>query len=305
MQIRSNRIRVKMDKDFYIQLISTDSIETFKDNSASQFTNIMPHQLELNDGTWSVAVSEVSYTSSFYNVTESCGFAIFDFEFHWTEKDLYGSIHDCLIPAGYYDDPVVLCKLLNDLVDNLKIKKLENKKLFTYDKHPKKFTLHVEDNMYICLIVKGQLIDILGLETRHYSKYQVAFIGKSKDKHYFVKNGKKYYFKNQELSWTSDASGGKAPYVSQMLTINSFLISSNLIRDTIFGSSFSNVMRTCPISGPQGSRIVKEFNKRMYFPVKASTFAFVTVSITDYLGNPINFLEGNLAIVLHFKQNKN
>ena len=294
----------KMDDDFYVQLISTDSLGTFKDNSASHFTNILPHQLEFNDdGRWSVAVTKVNYTSSFYNVTKSCGFALFDFDYFWSGKNLYGRMYDCLLPPGYYDDPSILCQLLNDLVDALQIKKLENKKLFVYDKYAKKFSLDVQ-NLFICMICKGQLIDILGLEMRHYVKYQAAFIGMSKDPEYFVKNGKKLFFKNKEIHWTSDAPGGRAPFVSQMLTINSFLISSNIVRDTIFGSTFSNVMRTCPIDGPQGSRIVKEFSKRMYLPVKASTIQYVTISISDYLGNPIDFLEGNFAVVLHFKRKK-
>ena len=298
------RDKKKMDDDFYVQLISTDSLGTFKDNSASHFTNILPHQLEFNDdGRWSVAVTEVNYTSSFYNVTKSCGFALFDFDYFWSGKNLYGRMYDCLLPPGYYDDPSILCQLLNDLVDALQIKKLENKKLFVYDKYAKKFSLDVQ-NLFICMICKGQLIDILGLEMRHYVKYQAAFIGMSKDPEYFVKNGKKLFFKNKEIHWTSDAPGGRAPFVSQMLTINSFLISSNIVRDTIFGSTFSNVMRTCPIDGPQGSRIVKEFSKRMYLPVKASTIQYVTISISDYLGNPIDFLEGNFAVVLHFKRKK-
>lgn len=290
-----------MEDNFFLSLVSTDSISTFKTNSCSNFTNILPQELKLNEGSWSVAVAECSYTSSFFNVLESCGFALFDHSFYHSKDNTWGEIYDCKLQPSYFDDPALLCNVLNKLVDDLQIKRLKDKKLFTYDIHTKKFTINTE-NLLITLIIKGQLLDLCGLETRHFVKNQVAFIGLSKNGDYYIYNKKKRYYHNKEISWKADSPGGRCPFVSQMIIVNSFLISSNIVKDTIYGSKFSNVLRTVPIEGPQGRRVVKEFTNFLYFPVKSSCFQIINIKVVDFRGLPIMFLEGNFSIVLHFKK---
>ena len=79
------------------------------------------------------------------------------------------------------------------------------------------------------------------------------------------------------LSWTlliSDAEeGGKAPFCAQMTTVTAFLVYVNFVKDVIFGSKFSNILRTVAVRGlNSGERVVECFNKRMYVPLKYNTF---------------------------------
>ena len=52
-----------------MDLVSNASMNVFKDNTLSSFTNILPEQIDL-EGTWEVALSEISYPAMYLNVTD-------------------------------------------------------------------------------------------------------------------------------------------------------------------------------------------------------------------------------------------
>ena len=54
---------------FTIELLSNASGELFPNNTLSSFTNFLPEQVEL-EGQWEVAISEISYPSTYQNITE-------------------------------------------------------------------------------------------------------------------------------------------------------------------------------------------------------------------------------------------
>ena len=286
---------------FFVQLASTDSLDVYPLNSCSKFSNCLPCELTFT-GEWEVALVEVQYTSSFLNIDSTCAFGLFWFDYKYPDGK-YGKLYDLKVPPCYIDDPSILCDFLNSLVKELEIEELKDIILFSYNKYTKKFTLNTE-NLEICLLIKGQLIDLIGLEIRNYKPHQLAFIGKSKDKQFYFKGKEKRYFKNQVTSWKSDADGGIAPFVSQMIIVNSFIVSSSIVRDSIFGSQFSSVLRTCAIQGPAGSRVVKEFLMPHYRPLKPTSLNAIDIMITDYKGKNLDFLESNVNVVLHFVKKK-
>ena len=85
-------------ESFTIELISNASAQLFPDNTLSSFTNFLPEQLNL-DGQGEVAISEISYSSMYQNVTQG-KFMFFDkkvsksSEFYYLEPGLYPSITD-------------------------------------------------------------------------------------------------------------------------------------------------------------------------------------------------------------------
>ena len=54
---------------FTIELVSNASSQLFPKNTLSSFTNFWPEQVTL-DRQWEVAISEISYPSTYQNVTE-------------------------------------------------------------------------------------------------------------------------------------------------------------------------------------------------------------------------------------------
>ena len=183
--------------DFYISLISTDSLALYPNNTTCDFSNLLAYPLNFDDVTkWQVSLCQVGYTSSVFNVESEAALTIFDFLYEWKmpgAESTYGRFYDLKILPGSYLDPQDLADQLNELTNALNIPRLMNKKLFSFDQHSKKFTLIVHD-LWITMIVKKQLVNILGLQLKHYIPNQVAFIGKSKEGPSFVKNKVNYKF---------------------------------------------------------------------------------------------------------------
>ena len=79
-------------------MVSNASGELFPDNTLSSFTNFLPEQVNL-EGQWEVAISEISYSSMYQNITEG-KFKFFDEKLSKStstynpESGLYTSITD-------------------------------------------------------------------------------------------------------------------------------------------------------------------------------------------------------------------
>ena len=102
--------------DFYVNLTSTDSLNVFPDNKANSFTNLLVRELMFEDiSTYEVALSEISYVSSFYNIEKKSSFSLFDFDFQWPDKK-WGRIYDALLDPGYYPSPKDLCRVMNEKI---------------------------------------------------------------------------------------------------------------------------------------------------------------------------------------------
>ena len=290
-------------ESFYLHVVSTDSLTSFPANTASKFTNILPIDVSFPDVTkYEVALSEISYNSNFYNISDDCAFGLFDFLYSWSGTKLYGKLYDLKVPSGNYENPEIVCGFLNSLVQKLPIPRLKNKNLFSYNRYTRKFDLVVAD-LFLTIIVKGSLIDILGLERRYAIPNQIAFIGKSKEKEFYLYGKEKRFFKNKRQSWVSDSEqGGISPFVAQMTSVSAFLVYVDFVGDIIYGSNFSNVIRTVAIRGSNnGERVVDVFSSRMYVPVKLNQFNSVSVEILDFRARPLQFQEGNTSLTFHFR----
>ena len=83
---------------FTIELVSNASAKFFPDKTLSSCTNILTEQLNL-EGQCEVAISEVSYPSTYQNVTERKSMFLEkklskSLKFYYVELDLYRSITD-------------------------------------------------------------------------------------------------------------------------------------------------------------------------------------------------------------------
>ena len=267
-----------MDDSFYVHLCSSDSLGTYPKNTGSNFVNLLASPLDLSIG-YEVGITEFQYTNDLYNVTENSNFAIFDFLYEWKSEGSddvkYGRLYDGKVEEGNYTDVEDFCQILNQLVSNMKIKRLDGIKLFSYDSISKKFHLNVK-NLYITIIVKEHLINILGLTQKEGSTKQVVIIGKAKDKKSYMYKGKERFFRNQRDHWDTDSEqGGVAKFTSQMIVVSSLLIYSPIIGDSIFGSSFVRLLRIVPMSGRSNERVVQSFNPIIYYPVRESTITYI------------------------------
>ena len=291
-------------EDFYVNLTSTDSLGIFPENQANNFSNFLVRELAFEDiSTYEVGLSEISYVSSFYNLDKKSNFSLFDFNFEWPDKK-WGRIYDARLDAGYYPSAKDLCKVLNDKVRNMNIQRFKDYEIFQFDDFTKKFTLNVHEKL-ICLIFHGDLINILGLSTLHYTDDMFSFIGMPKSGPFYIYKGVKRFYYRPDITWKSDSpEGGECHYVCQMITISSFYVYADLIRERIYGSNYSQLLRQVPIRGQYGSRSVQTFQNPFYLPLHSANIRSINIKIFSISGVPLNFLEGNLSIVLHFRRKR-
>ena len=294
--------------EFYIHLASTSSLDTYPQNKCHDFTNVLPAEIRLNSRSYECALTQISYTSYFYNVEKTCSLAIFDWLYFWKKDKRWGKLYDVPLSEGLYKDPEVLCSHLNELIANANIGQLKSKNIISYHPFKKKFSVDI-DGLWLSLIFHNKLIDLMGFEATHYIKNQWCVIGRPKSgQSYIYDDGKghteKRYFYNGEIDWKTDSlHGGLCPFVSQLAPVSSMLIYSSLLSDVIYGNQYTNLIRTCPIEGDlEGQRIVRDFSNRMYFPVRIQTFREITMKVFDSSGAYLNFLSGNFSCILHFKR---
>jgi hypothetical protein len=54
---------------FYLTLLSDGSMQSFPNNTVAQFKTLLPHPLNLTDGNWEVALTEMMYSVDLKNIT--------------------------------------------------------------------------------------------------------------------------------------------------------------------------------------------------------------------------------------------
>lgn len=94
--------------ELYVTVRSSDSMNYFSNNTASDFTARLPHKLVL-DGGWCAGVNEIWFTKHWFNLTN----ASIQISIEGTEFEEY------YLMSGYYDDNVALMYALNKLVDGI------------------------------------------------------------------------------------------------------------------------------------------------------------------------------------------
>ena len=91
---------------FYIQLLSNASSPVYPQSTMASFTNLLPDKIEL-DGSWEVALVEVSYPGLCYNIEGRL------MTFHYDEKFK----HVFAIQTAVFN---TMDKFANNLTDTLK-----------------------------------------------------------------------------------------------------------------------------------------------------------------------------------------
>jgi hypothetical protein len=135
---------------FHLTLPSNASMKYYPDNTVAKYTTRLSNRIEL-DGDWEVALAEIIYPCSWYNIKEEdCMIQIIRENMHWKQ------IH---LPGGYYSNANLLIKKCNDLM-----KTYSDHCRFLYDDFTKKVTIEIDSETNLWL--SEPLSNILGLEGR-------------------------------------------------------------------------------------------------------------------------------------------
>ena len=69
------------------------------------------------------------------------------------------------------------------------------------------------------------------------------------------------------------------------------------------GNVFAPIVRVVGLDDkPKNETVLREFIVAHYLPLRSSSFNEVVVELTDGMGNPIKFNQGNSVAVFHFRK---
>ena len=78
---------------------------------------------------------------------------------------------------------------------------------------------------------------------------------------------------------------------------------SSLVQDSIVSNVFAPIVRVVGLEDkPKNETVHREFKVPHYLPLRSSSFNEVVLELTDSMGNPMKFNQGNSVAVFHFRE---
>ena len=69
------------------------------------------------------------------------------------------------------------------------------------------------------------------------------------------------------------------------------------------GNVFAHIVRVVGLEDkPKNETVHREFIVPHYLPLRSSSFNEVVLELTDGMGNPVKFNQGNSVVVFHFRK---
>ena len=296
-----------------------DPEENFNPNS-NNFTTLLVHPIYNMRKNMKVALLSYTYTNLYYNYEEGIdSIVIFDFLHYYppyvppnlTHLKKYGKSHKLDIKSGFYETPEEFLTAVEIAVEKCNIPRLKGKKLFTFDKHTRKFSVNYLENNYLAVLFRGYTVVIFGVNiSTENAKKNYVVLGKSKLKRYYYypneKVGVKRYFFSNVRRWKTDSpNGGEANYSPVMSSMDRISVHSNIVLPIINGSEYTQILRYFELDHkkPKGKRITVEFSFPIYVELKSESITTIQILTKDSYGLPVHFLQGDVSIHLHFIEN--
>ena len=87
------------------------------------------------------------------------------------------------------------------------------------------------------------------------------------------------------------------------LYLPSNVASHSMVKDSMVANVFVHTVRVVGLEDkPKNETIHREFTVPHYLPLRSSSFNEVVLELTDDMGNPMKFNQGNSVAVFHFRK---
>lgn len=281
-------------KDFYVTLFSNSSMNYYTENKTSSFTVQLPRSMILN-GEWDVALTEIQYPYSFFNVLERNNeikikiikitekfidfvkkgkVTLVDIE---RKKEFKSKSVSCKIQPGFYDNIETLISSVNSVIHE----KTNNENFFIRDNTSQR--VHAQPSPVAegnIMILSVMLCERLALQLGYTPKVEIT------------------------------ESNMVATHVANLISgiPDKMLIYCDIIEPQIIGDKCAKVLRTVTLT-PDGSEpyfgkpCCKDFTQLQYVPLQKKHFDSINIDIRDITGNLVPFQFQTSSVKLHFKQN--
>ena len=271
-----------MPNSFYVTLPS-NSWSPENDNKLNDYTTYLPKPFSLDDD-YHVALTEISYTKSWYNVERENPFILYSplssissrpgIKPGWYKNihDLTSAINEHIANSFTSEDWLMPELVVNDCSHTISME---------CGRDDKKAPIYVH--------LGEELEDMLGMSnTQRVSETESITFFKLYD--------------SERVS--ADASLSSPGLYDMKAGIHSLMIYTDIVSHSIVGNTQASFLRSAKIDDHTdfGGDVNLIFEKPYYFPVNSSFIDKIRINIKDDSNNPINFKFGRTSVTLHFKK---
>ena len=270
----------KMNNSFYVTLPS--NVQGAIDNRISDYTTILPNTLRLSDD-YHVAITEISYTKSWYNVTQQSTFKFYDYK---------GEIAKIAgIGVGYYS----LIDLVNTINTVIKdCKKIIEHPVLELDNFRKSVKIRNGKTSIgpVSVFLGYELEEMLGFARN--DSYNIDMLVEKVSIHSLLLTDSEIEKGYREPSQSVDIKAG----------IHFLMVYSDIVSHSIVGNTYANFLRSVKIDETvsHGDDVNIVFQKPYYFPIALHDINQIRINIKDDGGRPFEFQFGRVSVTLHFKK---
>ena len=256
---------------FSLVLPSNSSSNIYPENTASLFTTKLPDDINLI-GQWDVALKEIQYPITWYNIENDNGYVTIDFN-SVTNPIVLQSLTPVIterlaitvfIESGYYSSGEQLAEELNFRIKTSLPPAINNAINITYSIPAGKFAINISYGI-----------------TVKFSRYMCKLMG-------------------VKPSMDTPQLGNRSADLKR--GIYSLYVYCDACEESIVGDTKVKLLRIVPIYGEHGEYVCHTYDFPMYTPVQTKNFSEIKIHITDDTGKSIPFRSGKSIITLHFKR---
>ena len=276
-----------MNREFYVILPSNVISEEFSNNKTSHFSTALPSHLELGTNKWEVALAEITYPHTWFNLENPFLDIIRHIDAINEEK------YRVRIPSGYYDGGTEIVEALNQL---LKVNQING--LFKYNLHNNRVSFKLYNGYHIKL--SNTLAAVLGFYEREFDRSSGILLPETEET--------RSDFPNSPLKWENMHSVNYAKYITQNsvdlnIKTHNIFIYTNIVNYMLVGNIYVPLLRILPTQQEnRGKYITKHFLNRYYIPLNSNYIKQILIDMRDDQGNAIRFRSGKVTVTLHFRQ---
>jgi len=291
------------ENNFYIHLSSNTKNKSDNTNTIGNFVTRLPRKINLADG-WEVALTEVSYTKSWYNLFEDQKITLL------CRKS--ESKRTKWLKAGNYDVEHLFHRL-NHLLKEFKQDDFEYHEIrnappehiseltpkFSYDKSTNKVKITLGKILfsdgttnYVYPKLPGLLIDMLGLSYTNTNPQNLDYnsiIGSNLDEIDTIKKG------NTVLNFGE---------LNLNAGIHSIFLYCDLIQPVLVGHREVQLLRNVEIPNILrfGDQVVLKYQTPYYYQLLRNEFETIEIDIKDDTNRQLDFAFGRTSLSLHFRK---
>jgi hypothetical protein len=286
-------------ESFYLTLPSNVKNESYN-NTVANFKTRLANRFDLK-GDWEVAITEASYTYSWYNINSKEYIQLV----YYDGTKVVTNENKIEITPSRYENIDDLLKFINEQMkskfSNLdipipEIKNNEQLKRVYIDR-----TLYRKISIVHLKITAG-LCSILGISKKHMDNGTTADLLNSKKEYEQLSLERRKTF--SRVATPEDLRYWSGRPFDFATSLHSLFVYCDIVKHGYVGDSFSQLLRILqiPSKAEYGNQVVLTYSNPQYLPLLINEFESVEIHIKDDTNRTVPFQFGRSIFTLHFRK---